>query len=124
MCSSDLIRSQSKPDYQKNRVHGYQVEIAVGGFSGGIYDESRRNKFLNADQPTDENKSLLKRDQWNKYRIVCQGDHIETWVNGVKVTDLHDAMTAKGFIGLQVHGVGDRTDPLEVRWRNLRLREL
>lgn len=118
------IRSQSKPDYQKNRVHGYQVEIAVGGFSGGIYDEARRGKFLNADQPTSENNSLLKRDQWNKYRIVCQGDHIETWVNGVKVTDLHDAMTAKGFIGLQVHGVGGRTDPLEVRWRNLRLREL
>jgi hypothetical protein len=55
---------------------------------------------------------------------VCQGDHIQTWINGVKVTDLHDSMTKSGFIGLQVHGVGDRQDSLFVRWRNLRLREL
>ncbi len=118
------IRSHSRKDYQNGRVHGYQVEIAVGGFSGGIYDEARRGKFLNAEQPTPEIQTLLKKDAWNHYRVVCQGDHIQTWVNGVQVTDLHDNMTASGFIGLQVHGVGARAEPLEVRWRNLRLREL
>lgn len=118
------IRSHSLTNYQNGRVHGYQVEIAVGGFSGGIYDESRRNKFLNADQPTEAVRALLKQDAWNRYRVVCQGDRIRTWVNGVPVTDLKDDMTGSGFIGLQVHGVGDRTDPLQVRWRNLRLREL
>ena len=129
MCHPDLnsgvqIRSEAKPDYQNNRVHGYQVEIAVGGFSGGIYDEARRGKFLNTEKPTDEIRALLKKDQWNKYRIICQGDHIQTWVNGVKVTDLKDDMTKTGFIGLQVHGVGAKTEPLEVRWRNIRLKEL
>jgi hypothetical protein len=118
------IRSESKPDYQNRRVHGYQVEIAVGGFSGGIYDEARRGKFLNAEQPTAEIQALLKEKAWNKYRVVCQGDHIQTWVNGVKVTDLRDEMTRTGLIGLQVHGVGDRTDPLQVQWRNLRIKEL
>jgi hypothetical protein len=118
------IRSHSLTNYQNGRVHGYQVEIAVGGFSGGIYDESRRNKFLNADQPTEVVRALLKKDAWNRYRVVCQGDRIQTWVNGVPVTDLKDDMTGSGFIGLQVHGVGDRIDPLQVRWRNLRLREL
>lgn len=118
------IRSESRPDYQKGRVHGYQVEIAVGGFSGGIYDESRRNKFLNAEKPTDEIRALLKENEWNRYRVVCQGDRIQTWVNGTPVTDLKDDMTKTGFIGLQVHGVGNRADPLQVRWRNLRLREL
>jgi hypothetical protein len=118
------IRSESKPEYQNGRVHGYQVEIAVGGFSGGIYDESRRNKFLNADKPTDEIHALLKENAWNKYRVICQVDHIQTWVNGRKVTDLRDDMTKTGFIGLQVHGVGNRADPLHVEWRNLRLREL
>ncbi len=118
------IRSESRPDYQNGRVHGYQVEIAVGGFSGGIYDESRRNKFLNADQPTSEVKALLKENQWNHYRVICQGSHIQVWVNKKQVTDLTDDMTKTGFIGLQVHGVGDRTAPLEVRWRNLRIREL
>ena len=119
------IRSQSKPDVQNGRVHGYQVEIAIGGYSGGIYDESRRNKFLNADnEPSAKIRELLKKGAWNKYRVVCQGDHIQTWVNDVLVTDLRDSMTASGFIGLQVHGVGDRTDPLTVEWRNLRIREI
>lgn len=118
------IRSQSLKEYQNGRVHGYQVEIAVGGFSGGIYDEARRAKFLNADKPSEEVRNLLKENEWNHYRVVCQGDHIQAWVNGVKVTDLHDSMTKSGFIGLQVHGVGNRTDPLKVQWRNLRLREL
>ena len=118
------IRSESRPDYQNGRVHGYQVEIAVGGFSGGIYDEARRGKFLNEAQPTAEIRALLKADEWNRYRVVCQGDHLQVWVNGVKVTDLRDKMTASGFIGLQVHAVGDRTDPLTVKWRNLRLKEL
>ncbi len=118
------IRSESTPDYQNGRVHGYQVEIAVGGFSGGIYDEARRAKFLNANQPNDEIRALLKENEWNKYRIVCQGDQIQAWVNGKQVTDLKDNMTKTGFIGLQVHGVGKRTDPLQVCWRNIRLREL
>jgi hypothetical protein len=104
-------------------VHGYQVEIAVGGFSGGIYDEARRGKFLNAQEPGEEVKKLLKENAWNQYRIVCQGKRMQTWVNGVAVTDLTDDMTASGFIGLQVHGVGDRTDPLKVQWRNIRLKE-
>ena len=118
------IRSESSKEYQNGRVHGYQVEIAVGGYSGGIYDEARRGKFLNAKGATDEIEKLLKKDEWNRFRVMCQGDHIQAWVNGVQVTDLRDSMTASGFIGLQVHGVGTRTEPLRVEWRNLRLREL
>jgi hypothetical protein len=119
------IRSASKPDYQSGRVHGYQVEIAVNGFSGGIYDEARRGKFLNEPAtPSAEVKQLLKDKEWAKYRVVCQGDHIQVWVNGVKVTDLHDTMTKSGFIGLQVHGVGNRQDPLHAWWRNIRIKEL
>lgn len=118
------IRSLSLPDYQNGRVHGYQVEIAVGGFSGGIYDEARRGKFLNAEQPTAEIRALVKANQWARYRVVCQGDRIQTWVNGVKVTDITDNVTKTGFIGLQVHGVGKRADTLHVMWRNIRLRTL
>jgi hypothetical protein len=33
-------------------------------------------------------------------------------------------VSPSGFIALQVHGVGKRTDPLEVRFRNLRIKEL
>ena len=39
------VRSESKKDYQKGRVHGYQFEIdpSKRALSGGIYDEARRN---------------------------------------------------------------------------------
>ncbi|MCX7048490.1 MAG: DUF1080 domain-containing protein [Candidatus Sumerlaeota bacterium] len=118
------IRSESKSDFKNGRVHGYQVEIAAGGFSGGIYDEGRRAKFLNADQSTTAIRALLKEKEWNKFRVVCQGDRIQTWVNGKQVTDLKDDVTSCGFIGLQVHGVGKRAEPLTAQWRNIRLREL
>ena len=45
-------------------------------------------------------------------------------MNGVPAADLIDTATLKGFIGLQVHGVGGRTEPLHVRWRNLRIQDL
>jgi hypothetical protein len=42
----------------------------------------------------------------------------------VPAVDLKDDWTPKGVIALQVHGVGKREDPLEVRWRNIRIAEL
>ena len=38
--------------------------------------------------------------------------------------DLKDSVTPSGFIGLQVHGVREKVEPLEVRFRGLRLKEL
>jgi hypothetical protein len=50
------------------------------------------------------------------------------WINGQLVSDLVDQAKLeshpKGFIGLQVHGIGQGTGPYEVRWRNLKLRDL
>ena len=57
-------------------------------------------------------------------KIECKGPAIKTWVNGVLAADLKDDVDPKGFIALQVHGVGKKTDPLEVRWRDIRLKEL
>jgi hypothetical protein len=57
-------------------------------------------------------------------RIECRGDSIRTFLNGVPAADLTDSVTPSGFIALQVHGVGDRREPLEVRWRNIRIQEL
>ncbi len=119
------IRSHSLPDYKKGRVHGYQVEIdpSKRAWSGGIYDEARRGwLFPLKDKP--KAQAAFKQDDWNHFRIEAVGDSIKTWINGVPAADLHDDMTAEGFIALQVHGVGGRTEPLRVRWRNLRIKEL
>jgi hypothetical protein len=109
-----------------DRVHGYQVEIdpSSRAFSGAIYDEARRGRFLADLKDNEAARNAFKQNEWNKFRIECKGDSIKTWINGVPAVDLKDNMTLKGLIALQVHGVGAKTDPLEVRWRNIRIKEL
>jgi hypothetical protein len=107
------------------RVHGYQVEIdpSPRAYSGGIYDEGRRGWL--ADLKNNEAaRKAFKPGEWNAFRIECRGNSIRTFINGVPAADLKDDVTPKGFIALQVHGVGKRTEPLEVRWRNIRIKEL
>jgi hypothetical protein len=107
------------------RVHGYQVEIdpSSRAWTGGIYDEGRRG-WLNDLKNNEPARKAFRQNEWNKLHIECRGESIKTWLNGVPAADLKDSVTPKGFIGLQVHGVKDRKDPLEVRFRNLRIKEL
>jgi len=116
------IRSNSLPEYKRGRVHGYQVEIAVRN-AGRIYDEARRGKWLDTNPLSEEAKKAFKRDDWNQYRVVCKGDSIKTWLNGVAVADVTDDVTKSGFIGLQVHSFRGEP-PAWVRWRNIRLKDL
>jgi hypothetical protein len=106
------------------RVHGYQVEIdpSERAWTGGIYDEGRRG-WLNDLKDNEAARKAFKPNEWNKFRIECRGDSIKTWLNGVAAADLKDSLTPSGFIALQVHAVGKREQPLEVRFRNLRIKE-
>jgi 3-keto-disaccharide hydrolase len=113
-------------DYQPvnipaDRVYGYQVEIAAGGGSGGVYDEARRAMMPWWPQEGSEESQAFKKKQWNSYRIECKGDAIKTIVNGVVVADFRDGLTDRGIIGLQVHDVGDNPTPYKVKWKNIRL---
>lgn len=116
-----------KKEIPAGRVHGYQVEIdpTDRGFSGGIYDEGRRG-WLN-DLAGDKHKAAraaFKRDGWNKYRIEARGNSIKTWVNGIPAADLKDDVDKSGFIALQVHSVPNKNAGKQVRWRNIRIKEL
>lgn len=119
------FRSLSKPDYKDGRVHGYQCEIDPSdrGWSAGIYDEGRRG-WLNDLSDNPEARYAFMQNDWNHYRIEAIGNRLVTFINGVRAADLVDDETAKGFIALQVHGVGDREDPLQVRYRNIRIQDL
>jgi hypothetical protein len=119
------FRSQSLPDYKQGRVHGYQYEIDPSNraWTGGIYDESRRG-WLSDLKNNEPARMAFRQGEWNQLRIEAVGDSLRTWINGVPAASLKDSMTPKGFIGLQVHGVGDKTETMEIRWRNIRLREL
>jgi hypothetical protein len=116
------IRSRSSKDYNNERVHGPQVEIETApGESGYIYGEATGRGWLS---PNQNIKDAYKNDQWNQYRVLAVGPRIQVWINGRPVEDLTDEMSSQcGFIGLQVHGVGDR-GPFEVRWRNIKIKDL
>jgi hypothetical protein len=68
-------------------------------------------------------RQAFRAGQWNHFRVVAQGPVIRTWINHIPAAEIMDAATLEGLIGLQVHGVGERADPLEVRFKNIRLRE-
>ena len=86
--------------------------------------KARRGKWLDTKEPTAETKGAFKKGEWNSYQILAKGNRIQTWVNGIEIADMTDSEDTKGFIGLQVHGIGKGTGPYEVSWRKLRIRDL
>lgn len=116
------IRSHSLPWHADGRVHGPQVEIATNGHAGFVYEEAARG-WLSTDRDDPVRRSAFRAGEWNRYRVVCLGPTIRTWINGVQIADVTDDRFRNGLIGLQVHSV--RGDPKwRVGWRNIRLREL
>jgi hypothetical protein len=113
-----------KKHRKKGVVYGPQCEVArqETGTAGRFYDESRRDKWICEVKPGA--KDAFKDTDWNRYRIVVQGNRYRSWVNGVAVADFTDDLDESGLIGLQVHGIPRAEGPYQVRWRNIRIREL
>ena len=121
------FRSNSYPEYNNNRVHGYQMEIDPSDrkWTGGIFDEARRG-WLHPLKGNEKAQNAYNHLQWNKARIEAIGDTIKVWINDIPTSHLVDDMTQKGFFGLQVHGIDNREDKEKlkgttVRWRNIRI---
>lgn len=117
------IRSKRIPDHHE--VIGYQVDV---GYSGGeavwasIYDESRRRKFV-AEAPKDQIARLLRKDDFNDYRIRCEGPRIQVWFNGESVVDYTEtekSIDRSGIICVQIHG----GKPSEAWYKDIQIREL
>ena len=126
MNSGIQFRSESKPDYKNGQVFGYQMEVdpSPRAWSGGIYDEGRR-EWLYIPNINPEGKKAFITNGWNKYRIEAIGNTMRTWINGVPVAHLIDDMTPKGFIALQVHAIyGDMKEGMKIHWKNIRLMQL
>ena len=117
------FRSLSKPDYQNGRVHGYQMEVdpSTRAWSGGIYDEGRRDWLFNLNHNPAGQKAFIKLG-WNKYRIEAIGNTLRTFINGIPTAHVIDDMTDKGFIALQVHSIYAAMKPgMTIRWKNIRI---
>ncbi|NQZ59225.1 MAG: DUF1080 domain-containing protein [Lentisphaeraceae bacterium] len=120
------IRSATKDGTPTGRVNGPQVEISTDGYAGYIYGEGVGRGWVTPNNNRQKHQNFKDR-KWNKYRVIAKGNSIKVWINGVQISDLkHDAIAkshAKGFIGLQVHGVGN-AGPYTVAWRNIKIKKI
>lgn len=111
------FRSQRVPNHHE--VSGYQADIAPG-LDGGLYDESRRNRFLS--KPARELIAHVSPDDWHRYRVRAEGNRIRLWIDDVLTVDYTEtdpAIPRDGIIALQIHG-----GATEIRYKDVVLEEL
>ena len=102
------------------KVSGWQVEVAPpGNDTGGIYESYGRGWLV---KPDPEKDKALKFGEWNKMKIVVQGDRVISYVNGVEMVNYADEKigAGKGGVLLQIHDGGG----IKVYWRNIVLKKL
>ena len=88
-----------------NEMSGFQADIGAG-YSGCLYDESRRKKML-AQPAKDLIEKAEKPGEWNQYLIRAEEQRIQLFVNGVRTVDYTErepGIDLKGLIALQIHG--------------------
>jgi hypothetical protein len=131
-------------DLGKWSIAGYQMELDNGPAKSGFLYEERGRKFLalvgekveiDAQQKPRvlgllaPKKDLLanhyyKPQDWNDYRIVARGSHLEHFINGVQTVDVIDndakGRSLEGILALQIH-VGP---PMLVEFKDIFLKNL
>ncbi len=119
------IRSESRPDYQNGRVHGYQVEIDTTprAWTGGIYDEGRRGWLA----PLDKNPAA---------QAAFKAQRLEPLPHrgpGESLPDLAQRRSRGGPVrrddAPRVHRAAgarrrNRQDEIVIRFRNIRIKPL
>jgi putative membrane-bound dehydrogenase-like protein len=114
------FRSKRIPN-PPNEMSGYQADIGAG-FSGCLYDESRRNKML-VMADTNLVARLEKPGDWNRYEVVARGPEIELRLNGQRTAlwvEQAPGIETDGLIALQIHG----NCKAEIRFRAITIEEL
>ncbi len=100
---------------------GYQADLGQS-YWGCLYDESRLRKVL-ASPDKEELDRVLRKGEWNDYRILCEGPRIRLWINDLKTVDYSEQdkdIPLQGKIALQIHG----GPPGEAWYRNIRIKDL
>jgi hypothetical protein len=122
-------------------VKGYQADIdGANVYTGQNYEERGRGFLamrgqvarLEAGQKpiitdslgnSDSLKAKIKVDDWNEIHIVAKGNHLEHFINGIKMCDTIDndttARKSSGIIALQVHVM----PAMKVEYRNIRYKK-
>jgi hypothetical protein len=104
-----------------NEMSGYQADIE-SGWSGSLYDESRRKRML-ATADKQLVRRIEKHGDWNRYEVRCEGRRIQIFLNGERTIDYTEsdpAIPQHGLIALQIHG----DNKAEAHYRALTIEEL
>lgn len=113
------FRTKRIPNHHE--VSGYQADMGDGWW-GALYDESRRNKVLQGPDQA-KMKTLVRRGDWNDYRIRAEGKRIQLWINGVQTVDYTESdpsIEATGVICPQIHA----GPPSEAWYKDITIVEL
>jgi len=117
-------------------ISGYQADFEAGAkFSGILYEERGRGILALRGQKTviktvakdpadpkskdfkvetagevgnsDEIQAAIKSEDWNDYKIVAKGNHVQHFINGKQTIDVTDEDAAhapkEGLLALQIH---------------------
>jgi uncharacterized protein (TIGR03067 family) len=129
-------------------VAGYQADFEAGKtYSGILYEEGGRGILAQRgqkvvikagpatpDKPkievvgsvgdSQEIQQKIKEGDWNEYRIVASGNHLQHFINGAQTVDVLDEDTARGarsgILALQLHA----GPPMTVQFKNIRIKPL
>jgi hypothetical protein len=125
MNSGIQFRSNLKKNNEgRDVVYGLQAEVDPSdrAWSGGIYDEQRRQWLYIPNINPEGKKAFRPNGAWNKYRIEAIDGSIRTWINGIPTANLLDTLVEKGFIALQVHApISKDHVGKKIHWRNIRI---
>ncbi len=141
------LQFRSKVVDEKNFVvAGYQADFEYGSkYSGILYEEKGRGILAERGQKvtitqgaepskpkievtgetgkSDEIQAAINKDDWNEYRVVVKGNHIQQFINGkltVDVTDETAEGAKKGILAFQLHA----GPPMQVQFKDILLTEL
>jgi hypothetical protein len=106
-------------------VGGYQADFEAGStYSGILYEEQGRGILAKRGEKTTvepggkpkvtgsvgdskEIQDSIKKEDWNEYKVVAKGNHLQHFINGKQTVDVTDDDTAKsakdGILALQLH---------------------
>jgi hypothetical protein len=117
---------QIKSPRKKGEVWGYQIELdpSSRAWSGGLYEQGNRGWIVSLVN-NEAARKAFKLTDWNHFKVVMNGNRIQTWVNGVLAVDTTDDMSASGFIGLQIHRADKEWQKdKKTMWKNIKIMEL
>lgn len=123
-------------------VRGPQADIQGGDmFTGICYEENGRRLLAARGQSTwikpdslpllfaqwgnpEELQSVVRKEEWNRYRLVVEGSNAQHFINGEAMSEVFDDDDANrmhsGLLGVQVH-VGP---PMTIEFRDIFLKHL